>query len=65
MSVSIKTPVVQTELICSECGNRVSIWRKKHKQKEDRHVKTMWCYKCKKETNHIEIRNPIFLQDVV
>ena len=49
--------LVQVKLICPECGNKTTIFRKQSKQKEYLHRKSLYCYRCKKETNHIEVRN--------
>jgi len=57
--------VVQTSLICPECGNVFKIWRKIHKQKELFHKKRLFCVFCNKEVNHIELKNiDIFLANL-
>lgn len=53
----IKRKVVQTKLICPNCGNEVEIFRKENKQKKFGHKKILWCYKCKRMINHIEIKD--------
>jgi len=52
-----KTPVVQTALICPECGNIIKIWRRVSRQKEIFHKKKFYCVFCGKEVNHIELKN--------
>ena len=51
------TKTIQTTLICPECGTRFPIMRRLGKQKEQFHRKWLYCYRCKKETNHIEGRD--------
>jgi len=41
-------------LKCSECSNIFKIRRVRARCKPKGHVKHLWCYKCKKETAHIE-----------
>lgn len=52
-----KRAVVQTKLVCPKCGNKVEIFRKENKQKKFGHKKLLWCYKCKRMINHIEIKD--------
>lgn len=48
---------VQTILQCSECGNKVKIWRKMNKQKSIGHVKHMWCPYCKDYVGFFELKD--------
>ena len=48
--------LVQTELLCPECGNKALIFRRISRQKKYMHRKKLYCFVCKKETNHIEVR---------
>jgi hypothetical protein len=48
---------ISTNLICPDCGNIFPIQRKQNKQKTLFHRKKFFCYKCKKETNHIELKD--------
>ena len=42
---------------CVQCGQRgLDIWRKKGAEREAGHLKKLYCLHCKKETNHIEIK---------
>ncbi len=52
-----KQSMVATTLICPRCNNRQIIYRKTRKQKSFGHLKWLWCYKCKRITNHFEICN--------
>ena len=52
-----KQATTQTELICSECGSKMPIVRKKSKQKELLHIKHLYCYQCREITQHIELKN--------
>ena len=49
--------MIQTRLVCPDCGNIQVIYRKVHKRKPYGHLKRLWCYRCKKVTNHFEIGN--------
>ena len=49
--------VAQTSLICPECGNIFKIWRLKCHQRNLYHKKNLFCVKCNKETNHIELKD--------
>ena len=53
----MKRKVVATQLICPECKNIATIYRRINKQKAFGHRKWLYCYKCKKMTNHFEIRD--------
>ena len=46
-----------TTLLCPECGSTFPIRRKQGKQKKKFHHKKLYCIKCKKETNQIEIKD--------
>lgn len=49
--------VTQTKLICPDCGNVFPIMRKTCNQKKTFHRKWLYCIKCNKVTNHIEIKD--------
>lgn len=44
----------ETYVICPDCGNAQKIWRRMAKCKSVGHIKTIYCYVCKKETDHVE-----------
>lgn len=46
--------MVMTTLHCEECGNPFTIARKLAKQKEDGHIKHMYCPSCKETRAFIE-----------
>lgn len=52
-----KYRTIQTSIICPECGNISKLWRRPGKQKELYHKKKFFCPICKKEINHIEIKD--------
>ena len=52
-----KSVCSETELVCLECGNVMSIYRKAFKQKIVGHIKTMYCPCCTKVTNFYEVRD--------
>jgi hypothetical protein len=42
---------------CTECGKEgIPLSRKQSNQRESGHLKKIYCVHCKKETNHVEIR---------
>lgn len=48
---------ITSEFYCTECGSKgIPIARKIGTKKEPGHLKKLYCLKCKKETNHAEIR---------
>lgn len=52
-----KTKFIISDFYCTQCGERgIEIPRKVNKQKEPGHLKKIYCLKCKKETNHVEIK---------
>ena len=55
--MSNKTRVIISDLVCLECGNVNSIYRKLNSQRPVSHIKDLWCYKCKKNTKHYEVHN--------
>ena len=46
-----------TDLVCLECGNVCSLIRRSSSLKEVSHIKDLWCYKCKKDVKHYEVRD--------
>ena len=49
--------IIATNLICPICNNIQVIQRRKSRQKSYGHLKLLYCYKCKKYVNHIEIKD--------
>lgn len=48
---------ITSEFYCTECGSKgIPIARKIGIHKEPGHLKKLYCLKCKKETNHAEVR---------
>jgi len=54
---SSKDRATSTDLICLQCGNVTSIFRRNCKGKKLGHIKPLWCYKCKDVTNHYEVKD--------
>lgn len=50
---------IQTAIQCPECGNITYIFRKQASQKKIGHLKKLYCYKCKKEVNQVEVKDPM------
>ena len=53
--MSKKSPTVVTDLICLDCGNKMTIQRYKNKQKKVGHIKDLYCVNCGKVTKYYEI----------
>ena len=46
-----------SDFYCTKCGNKsIPIARKEGRYKEAGHLKKLWCYHCKEEINHAEVR---------
>lgn len=48
--------MTQSDLVCTICGNKTPIMRNKSYAREKNHIKTIYCFYCKKETDMKEIR---------
>jgi len=48
--------IVYSDFYCQECCSKISLPRKKNKQRGLKHVKDIYCIKCKETTKHDEIR---------
>lgn len=46
---------VKTDMICIKCGNINVIQRKLSYKKKANNNSYLWCYKCQKESKHVEI----------
>lgn len=47
----------QSRFFCTECGHEgIPIQRKQGAQREPGHLKKLYCIYCKKEVNHVEVR---------
>lgn len=51
-----------TELICPFCKNIQTIYRSSGHLKEAGHLKRLYCYKCKKVTNHVELKDRCYFE---
>ena len=47
---------VETQLVCMNCGNIVTIQRRISRLKNVGHVKHLFCYKCDSVQKHYEVR---------
>lgn len=53
----MRSNTIMSEFFCTQCGCKgIPVWRKKGKEREAGHLKRLFCLKCNKETNHIEIK---------
>ena len=49
--------VVINDFYCVKCGNKgLSLARKKGQQREPGHLKRLFCLKCGREVNHVEVK---------
>ena len=50
--------IKDNEFYCVKCGNKgMNIIRIAGKERESGHLKKIWCFKCKEETNHVECKD--------
>ena len=45
------------DFYCLQCGSHLALPRKTGHQHSSFHRKKLYCYKCKEDCNHIEIKN--------
>lgn len=53
----MRKKVVRTDLMCIDCGNIFPIARTTKHQKNEFHIKDLYCYKCKKITKFVELKD--------
>jgi len=53
----MKRSTVKTDLMCLICGSVFPISRRVKRQKSEFHIKDLYCYKCKKETKFVELKD--------
>lgn len=52
-----KADIKISDFYCTKCGKcSMSLPRRNGRYREPGHLKTLWCYHCKEEVNHAEIR---------
>ena len=53
-----KMTLAMSDFICQECGRKgLPCWRKTNQQRENGHIKDLYCIYCGKITKHKEIKN--------
>lgn len=52
--------LTRTYLVCPECGNTQSIQRRSNRRKRSGHIKTIYCYICRRRTDHVERREATY-----
>lgn len=60
-----RTQVRQVILQCRVCGNVFFIWRKRSRLRARGHIKHLYCYVCKVDTAHFEIKEDSMKELVV
>jgi len=53
-----------SDAYCEECGVRTTIPRRKNSARKQGHLKTLYCWNCKKDTRFIEVKPNDFLLSV-
>lgn len=49
--------IIMSDFYCTQCGSKtLPIWRKKGREREPGHLKKLFCLKCGKEVNCVEIK---------
>ena len=46
-----------TDLVCLKCGNITTIYRNSKHLRNIGHIKDLYCYKCKCNTKHYEVKD--------
>ena len=46
-----------TDLVCLKCGNIATIYRNSKHLRNIGHIKDLYCYKCKCNTKHYEVKD--------
>lgn len=59
------TGVTYSDMYCEECGSKMVVPRTRSDTREIGHWKTMFCYKCGKDTRFKEVRQKDFTLDHV
>ena len=49
---------------CTECGVHMELPRNRGRKRSDKHIKTIYCYKCKRETKFEERQEHGFKEDI-
>ncbi len=57
MKMGNKVSMIETTLVCPKCENVTSIYRREASQRVFGHKKRLYCWKCKKKINHIELKD--------
>lgn len=55
--MSNKNRTAPSDLVCLECGNINTIYRRLCNQRPISHIKDIWCFKCMKVTKHYEVHD--------
>lgn len=50
------TKMIPSTLICPKCKSKFIVFRSAGRMREQNHKKWLWCYKCKRKYNFIEVR---------
>ena len=61
--MNMKKKMKSSTMKCTQCGTEYTIQRVVGKEKECGHLKKVWCVKCRKDTNHVELGAHYFRQD--
>ena len=56
-----KRKISMSDLYCTECGCKMTVPRPARCTREKGHKKKLWCFKCKREVNFVEVRERDFV----
>lgn len=59
MGKHVKMSFTISKFICPDCDNEMYVSRSKGKQREDGHIKDIWCPHCKEIKKMTEVKNYI------
>lgn len=48
---------IDSDFYCTQCGGKtINVWRRRGQEREAGHLKKLYCFKCNKEQNCVEIK---------
>lgn len=48
---------IDSDFYCTQCGSKtINVWRRRGQEREAGHLKKLYCFKCNKEQNCVEIK---------
>ena len=51
-----KQSVKPSDFYCTQCGNKIPLFRKAKRLRQAGHLKMLYCVKCDRYVNHVEVK---------